>query len=215
MNIELLEEGPAEIYTDKLQDPYEAYYKDSERGLWGLYDGVIGELFIDKLNMNYYVFQAIDNEKYLDINENGESDKHGCIFGDYRNNFEYLDENNVLYGHNMADGTMFAGLLKMKNSDYFTDVEDYFINFNSLGYNNVFKVFSVYETDLTSFNYIKTGFDTFDKMEFIDTVLEKNTLDIFDTDIPYDSKILTLSTCTNGGKTRLVVHAYLVGREVV
>lgn len=213
---EVTEDTLPTIPVDEEIDPYAEFYVNSDRSYWLHFEDAVGQLYIDKLGMSYVVFQAEDNEKYLNINLYGEEDEHGSIFGDYRNNFNNLDENNVIYGHNMADGSMFAGLLKMRDESYFTEESDYYINFNSESYDNIFKIFSVYETDLTSFNYIQTGFDPFTKAEFVNTVKERNENAALSPDeVSADATILTLSTCTQGGTHRLVVQAYLLTRKVV
>lgn len=186
------------------------------RDLWSLYDGVIGYLQIKNTPVDYLVVQADDNEKYLTIDELGNERRSGSIFGDYRNDFENLDENNIIYGHNMADGSMFAGLLELRKAEFYQSEADTYIYFNSVGYNNIFKIFSVYETDLTSFNFIQTGFDEESKAVFMATVRERNEVSVLDPEsVPDTAKLLTLSTCTQGGTHRLVVHAYLIGREIV
>ena len=47
------------------------------------------------------------------------SSRKSCIFMDYRNG-SYEDQNVVIYGHNMADRTMFGAL-----KDVFRDDEEY------------------------------------------------------------------------------------------
>lgn len=194
---------------------YQYFYTD--RGIFNLMPNVIGEIAIPAADINYLVVQSDDNEYYLTRDENENEAKQGAIYGDYRNNFEYLDENNVIYGHNMADGSMFAGLLKLKDASNYVEDTDFFIYFNSKSYNNIFKICSVYEIDLTSFNYIKTGFaDDVSKLTFLDNVSQRNELDILNPDeVPDNAKLITLSTCVDGGKKRFVVQGYLLSRSAV
>jgi len=188
------------------------------RDVWATYDNynpVKAYISVSGTDINYNVFQADDNEKFLEADGFGEYSDHGSIFADYRNNLETLDENNVIYGHNMADGTMFAGLLKLRDSSHYVNDSDFLIYLDSRGYNNVFKIFSVYEVDLTTFNFIQTGFEGNEKQEFLDTIKSMNQVDVLNSDeVSVDSKLITLSTCTQQGTHRVVVHGYLVAREV-
>ena len=188
------------------------------RAVWATYDNynpVKAFISVSGTDINYNVFQADDNEKFLEADGFGEYSDHGSIFADYRNNLETLDENNVIYGHNMADGTMFAGLLKLRDSSHYVKDSDFLIYLDSRGYNNVFKIFSVYEVDLTTFNFIQTGFEGNEKQEFLNTIKAMNQVDVLNSDeVSVDSKLITLSTCTQQGTHRVVVHGYLVAREV-
>ena len=185
----------------------------SDRSCWDLYDELVGELSIPVLDYKTLVYQTSDNEKYLDKDPDGKYLKSGTIFGDYRNNFEILDANNIIYGHNMADGTKFGVLPKLRLKAPELSGDDLNIYFNSKGFSNIFRICSIYETDLETFNYIQTGFvDDTDKMRFLQTLVNLNECREIDTQIPLNTKLLTLSTCTQNGTHRLVVHAYLTNR---
>lgn len=203
------------VYNPVIIDAMPEYeYMYTDRGIFDLMSNVIGEISVPAADINYLVVQSDDNEYYLTRNEYEEESKSGAIYGDYRNNFEYLDENNVIYGHNMADGSMFAGLLKLKDESVYVEDEDYFIYFNSKCYNNIFKICSVYEIDLTSFNYIKTGFDDVSKLTFLENMTQRNEVSVLHPeDTPEKAKLITLSTCTSGGSKRLVVQGYLLSRS--
>ena len=43
----------------------------------------------------------------------------GAIYTERKNNKDFTDFNTVLYGHNMKDGSMFAGLHSFKDRDFF------------------------------------------------------------------------------------------------
>lgn len=191
---------------------YEFWF--TSRAAFDNYENLVGEIAIPAVDINYLVVQADDNEYYLHRDVWGDESDSGAIFGDYRNNFEYLDENNVIYGHNMADGSMFAKLLDLREFKFEND-EDYFIHFNSRNYDNIFKICSVYEIDLTSFNYIKTGgFTDVDKLTFMENVRDRNENPMLKPDdVPDNAKLITLSTCTAGGTKRFVVQGYLLARR--
>ena len=42
----------------------------------------------------------------------------GWIYLDYRNNIEELNDNNIIYGHSMLNGTMFGTLKKVLSSSW-------------------------------------------------------------------------------------------------
>ena len=73
------------------------------------YDEAIGYIEIPNTNISYPIMQGEDNNYYLKHLPNGDSNKIGSIFIDYRNN-EFNDQNTIIYGHNFNNGTMFIKL---------------------------------------------------------------------------------------------------------
>jgi sortase B len=173
----------------------------------------IGYLQVDTTDIADWVVQSDDNKYYLEHDYNDAISTSGALFGDYRNNFEDLSVNNIIYGHNMADGSMFGTLQNLRNVAKDTKINIYL---NTRCYSNIFEVYSVYEIDLKTFNYIQTNFeDTLAIQNFITETRKYNEVSEFDNiQIPENTKVLTLSTCTAGGKKRFVVHAYLKERSV-
>ena len=73
----------------------------------------------------FYGEAAFDpNYFYLDHDFHGQSDRGGTLFMDYTDNFGAVEksqsENIVIYGHNMANNTMFGSLRRYRQDyDYF------------------------------------------------------------------------------------------------
>lgn len=65
--------------------------------------------------IDYPVVIGEDNTYYLNHLFNGEKNKLGCLFIDYRNNGDFSDRNTVIYGHNMKNGTMFHSITDYKD----------------------------------------------------------------------------------------------------
>lgn len=185
-------------------------YYGSDRPTWG--KNVVGELYIPGTYVNDLVAHCDNNTYYIDYNVNDELDNSGALFLDYRNDVNEFDRNNVIYGHNMKNGTRFGTLTRLLSEDYYT-LNGNTIYYNTIDYDTKFKIFSVYEIDLVTFNYIQTGFDSDDDfstfLQYIEIFNQINAVSSECFNVTPESKILTLSTCTQGGTHRLVVHAYL------
>ena len=69
---------------------------------------VVAWVYIPGTRVNYPVVQGKDNDEYLWVDFNLKSSRNGSIFLDSENNPAFTDMNNVLYGHHMNDGSMFA-----------------------------------------------------------------------------------------------------------
>ena len=85
--------------------------------LFAMNDDFIGWLCIPETDINYPVMHTPDNpEKYLRRNFQGEYSESGVPFLDFRCS---LDSGNlIIYGHNMMNGTMFAGLQGYVREDF-------------------------------------------------------------------------------------------------
>ena len=173
-------------------------------------EDVIGEIKVNNTNVDYPVVQAKDNDYYLKHNINKEKNKNGWIYMDYRNNSMKLDKNNIIYGHNMYySGVMFGTLHKAANKNWYTNPDNQIITYNTLYENMKFRIFSIYRIPKTS-DYLKVYFK--DDLEFLDFINMITDRSIYNFNVPInsDAKIITLSTCSDNGTKRLVIHAVLI-----
>ena len=170
----------------------------------------------DRINtINYVVLQARDNDYYLNRDFYKNYLKAGAIFSDFRIS-RNIDENlnTIIYGHNMGDNSMFGPLV------YFGDSIDSFnagiIEISTWDGIYLYEVFSVYETHSDSrgakFNYLSTGFNSEEEyVEFLNELKSKSAFQK-NVELTSESRIVTLSTCTNNIRnTRYATHGILVG----
>ncbi|MGN7312346.1 class B sortase [Alkalicoccobacillus gibsonii] len=173
---------------------------------------MIGWIHIGNTLIDYPVLQSSDNEYYLDRNYKEEETRAGSIFLDYRNDMTANPKHTILYGHRMKDASMFSGLTKFMEEDFFRDPPTMY--FDTLFEQYDLEVFSAYQTS-TDFYYIETEFET-DHVynEFLEEIRSRS---LFDSDVVVnvDDQIITLSTCDytlHPSEGRFVVHAKLVKR---
>ena len=84
--------------------------------------------------LEYPVVRGEDNSYYLNHKTYNIA---GSIFLDYRNERDFSDSKNIIYGHNMKDGSMFHVLRNYQDIDFFqehTDMEVYLPDGRSLNY---------------------------------------------------------------------------------
>ena len=75
----------------------------------------------DELGINYPILYSCDNEKYLRTDLHGNSHIAGCIFLEGLNKSDFSDYYNIIYGHNMNDGSMFGSLKKYKDDGFWKE----------------------------------------------------------------------------------------------
>lgn len=161
---------------------------------------------VNNTNVEYPVLRATNNSFYLNHSFDKSKNSAGWIFADYRNKFDGTDKNIIIYGHNMRDDSMFGSLKNILNSDWYDNEENTNITLYTENEKSIYKVFSIYKIESEDY-YIKTEFSNDNEFEkFIET-LKKRSIKNFNIDISKEDSILTLSTCANNNKYRVVLHA--------
>lgn len=84
--------------------------------------------------INYPVMQAGDNQYYLNHLPDGRANGNGSIFLDYRNAPDFTDDNSILYGHRMMNGTMFGGIAKYTTTAYYEQKPYFYLYTNDKSY---------------------------------------------------------------------------------
>ena len=92
---------------------------DSAQSLNNAYPEALGWLYIPNTAISYPVMQSGDNDFYLSHAYDGSRLQAGSVFLDYRCEGHFLNNINIVYGHNMKNGSMFAGVLNFTNDSYF------------------------------------------------------------------------------------------------
>ena len=167
---------------------------------------------VNNTNVNYSVVQSDDNEYYLKHDFNKNSNFGGWVYGDYRDDFTYFGNNTILYGHNLINRTMFGSLIWCQKKSWYMNEENLYIKISTPTSNTIWKIFSIYQIEPEVY-YLKTYFETTEEhQEFLDT-LKNRSIYNFNEELTPSDKILTLSTCSDDGTKRAVIHAKMVKAE--
>lgn len=166
--------------------------------------------------IDYPVVQSEDElDYYLMHNLNGSYGYPGCIYTQYYNTKDWMDNNTVIYGHNMKDGTMFTALHRYKDEEFFK--ENPYVYIYTEKEILVYQIFAAYETSdvhlLLAFNTEEP--DSFEG--YLQGILEneESASDHFDRSLNLNSKdkIISMETCIGNKPTRrYLVQAVLVAR---
>lgn len=158
-------------------------------------DELIGWITVPGTVIDYPVLQADNNVDYLTKTFYGTESRAGSIFLDYRNNIQEKNQNWIIYGHRMRDGTMFQQLTKYLDEDFFE--ENRMLTFDTLYDQYEAEIFAVFRT-LTDFNYIKTHFEDEEEFSLLIYEMKKRSLYDAEVEVNKDDQIITLSTCDSG-----------------
>ena len=169
----------------------------------------VGYIHVENTNINYPIVYASDNDYYLTHDFNKKKNSAGWIYLDYRNNFDTLSDNTIIYGHGRNNTTMFGSLKNTLTSSWQSNKDNYVITISTPKENMLFQIFSIYTIEAESY-YITTKFSSSgEKNEWIKTMKERNISPV-NVSVNEKDKILTLSTCKNNYGERIVVHAKLI-----
>lgn len=202
---------PTTTTAAPLDPVYLANYEQIFDSLLKMNKDTVGWIYVKNTNINYPVVQGNRNNYYLWRDFNKKRNNYGWIFMDYRNNHNNLDQNTIIYGHNVKEGIMFGTMRTMMNPSWYNKTDNRLITFNTLNKKMQWLMFSTYRIPATE-DYLKTNFDSEEEfMEFINLIKSRSKKD-FKVDIKPTDKILTMQTCSSNN-TRNVVHAVLVNIE--
>ena len=113
----------AGLYTEKAAagetGPVLAPIKVDFKALKSVNDDVVGWIYCEGTQINYPVLHGETNDTYIHTLYTGEGHPSGSIFVDAGNLPEFQDNNTIIYGHHMADGSMFGTLEDWREQEYF------------------------------------------------------------------------------------------------
>lgn len=80
---------------------------------------IVAWIEIPGTQISYPVVQGKDNEEYLHKTFSGKNNRSGCLFLDKKCKKNFSSDHNIVYGHHMKDGSMFAELVKFREQSFF------------------------------------------------------------------------------------------------
>jgi len=154
---------------------------------------VVGWIYSPNTVISYPVLKGGDNEYYLHHTMTGVENASGSIFMDAVCEGDLSDDNTILYGHHMNNGSMFASLANYKQTGYLEEHPVLYYYTPDRVY--MLEVFACFVTggdsDVYAFNFATR--DEF--QQFINRMYSRSN---FDTGVQVTSSdhIMTLSTCS-------------------
>lgn len=172
-----------------------------------------GWITIPGTDIDYPVLKSSDNTEYLTTDINGRETSAGALFMDMGNDAAFADRLTVIYGHNMRNGSMFAGLHKFNDSEFFA--QNRTIKLYTVEGMRIYEIISAYLIDERNLLY-QTDYSDDDVWQgYIRDVYQKAGSDVNLRELPVgdDDQILALSTCISGADDqRLLVQGVLIKR---
>jgi len=152
--------------------------------------------FDEPSQINYPVVKSADNTDYLTKTFVANDNKLGAIFMDYRNNSDFSDRNTFIYGHHLnVGGEMFSELLQYEDESFCKEHPNFYI-YTPDGKVRMYTIFSAGVVKDTADNYNITYESDEAFTEYLNICKESSNYQV-DVELNAQSKIVSLSTCTN------------------
>lgn len=164
-------------------------------------------LYIPNTKIDYPVMMSRDNKDYLHSSFYKEKLYSGTLFIDALSNKRENQDNLIIYGHNMKDGSMFGTLKKWRSEKYFN--EHKFIEIYTETEKRVYLIFAVREVS-SNMDLLHYKLDGFTNEEYIQDA-RNNNIHFREFEEQYENnQIMTLSTCMSNDAKRLILNAVLL-----
>ena len=188
---------------EKKETEYESLVRMQKK-----YPDVVGWIIMDGTHINNVFVQGKDNEEYVRSNLSTKYLISGTLFLDYESSDDFSAFNNVIYGHNMRNGSMFGDLDYYEKKSYFDKHKTGTVCFPDASWHlEAFAFLVVKSTDATVYDCnVETEEE---KQAFLDYVKE-NARQYRDIGVTTADTLLTLSTCNyefDGARCILVCKA--------
>ncbi len=164
-------------------------------------------------DISYPVVQETEIDEYLKKTFDGTYNSSGCLFTDIYSSPNFTGMHDIIFGHNMRNGSMFGKFKRLvQSSDEDISKNPYvYIYTEDVVYK--YEVFAYYITTVGSPAYDVVSTD--EQYDDFLTYIRNRTAYPFPTDLDFSNRpsILTLSTCNGrtGSGRRLVIHTVKIG----
>ena len=157
------------------------------------YPDAVAWIYCPDTKINYGVVEAEDNDYYLHRAIDGSQSASGALFVDCNNSRDFSDENTVIYGHHMNDGTKFADIMYYKEQYYYDQHPIMYISTPTMNYR--VELFTGFLCDADSETYTFRFDSDQAYAEWLQRMADNSDFKC-NVHVSYKDRIVTLSTCS-------------------
>ena len=172
----------------------------------------IGWIYIPGTSINYPIVQGEDDSYYLKHDFKGSTGwiaTFGAIFLEAENKSDFSDANNIIYGHHLNDGSMFAPIADFSDADTFNANRTIYILTPKGNYR--LTTFSLVHCAANDPIAQMTFSDNAERVSYIQDKIDRSVISVSDVPAADNMKrTFALSTCDNlASDGRWVLFAYV------
>jgi len=200
---------PLEATTTENAEDEQLPFKYDHQALLNINPEGVGYLYIPSIDLQLPLAQGSDNDYYLTHTFNRTYNGSGTLFEDYRISNGLSASHVIIYGHNMKNGSMFAGLSKYLTPAFYQTVGNdifYIYTENKL---LEYKIFTAYISEPISDTYTYNFTNTTALQEYAKSMKQLSSYNT-GVDVSSATQIVTFSTCTGDGTQRIIVQGTFI-----
>ena len=198
-----VEDTQQEIIDDVVTENEEIPFTVDWNKLKSINNDIVAWIRIPDTNISYPVVQGSSNNQYLRKNIYGNYSRGGVPFVDANILQPFECPNTIIYGHNLANGAMFSQL-KNYSKNEFAEEHNIVYVYLPTGEIREYKVLAFHIVQATDKNIYDPYVENLE--EYKGYMMKNNKITNNDTEIQMSDEVITLSTCTNKGESRYVLH---------
>lgn len=167
----------------------------------------IGWIYFEDPDISYPIMQGADNNEYLRTTFLREARTAGSIFIDAANSRDFSDDNTLVYGHNMKDGTMFGQLKNYEKEEFYRKNPQFLIETpQGLSY---YTIYACCVSDVgAQESVVSISFSSVEQYAEYQKQAKERSLYDTGVEVTPEQKTVTLVTCNQAGENyRLLLHA--------
>lgn len=204
------EDSHTKVVIGDDEQEVEVPFKYNHEALLSINPQGIGYMYIPSINCRLPMVRGEDNDYYLTHTFNKEYSANGCLFEDYRINGGLTSSHVIIYGHNMRNGAMFGKLKSYEDYSFWNSASNSVFYIYTGNVIKEYKIFSCYISEAVSDTYT-FNFPTLSSMREYAANMKAKSMYEAGVDVSDATQVVTLSTCTNDGSQRFIVHGMYVG----
>ena len=200
------EASPSELPEGANYPPIQIRYSELE----SINPDFVAWLYFPYFDISYPVVHENEIDQYLRTTFDGTPNKAGCLFTDVLSTEDFTGYHDIVFGHNMRNGSMFGKLKKLNQTE---DQE----NIKQNPYIYVYTEKAVYQYQIFAFYVTNVGSDAYKVVtndeeyeDFLKYIYSHTAFKKPESlDLSNHPCLLTLSTCSgrSGSGRRFVIHA--------
>ncbi len=164
------------------------------RELLAINEDTTSWITIDDTLIDYPVMQGENDYEYVNKNIYGDFELSGSIFISAKNEPDYSDPYNLLFGHHIYNGAMFGDVMKYRDEDFFNNHTTGILYLPEATYS--ISIYACIECSAYDDNIFFAAKEPGEMSEFQEWVRE-NATQYTDIGITENDKIIALTTCEN------------------
>lgn len=163
---------------------------------------------VDNTKIDYPIVQGKDNFEYLNLDYKRSFSLAGSIFLDYRNNPDFTDKHNILYGHNINGNLMFADVRAYRFKWFFDQNKTGHLFTPKTSYK--LDIFAYLEVDSYDKNIYNVSYSRKKLSPSVIADIKKKAKLYREVELNENDQIVMLSTCLSDSAIRSIAVAKMI-----